>query len=68
MFGLTIGFGATTAILWELAEYIAFIRDSPELETAYTDTLGDLTLGLCGSAVAAILAATATVHWWPKQG
>ena len=32
------------AIAWELAEYVTFIRFSPELSTAY-DTLGDLTLG-----------------------
>ena len=38
---LVIGFGAVTAILWEIAEYYAFIRRSPELDTAYTDTLGD---------------------------
>lgn len=55
--GLAVGFGATTAILWELGEYLAFIRDSPELETAYTDTLGDLTLGLTGSVVAAVVTA-----------
>jgi hypothetical protein len=36
--GLCVGFGAVIAILWELAEYATFIRDSPELETAYTDT------------------------------
>ncbi|MCH7697592.1 MAG: hypothetical protein IH865_01450 [Chloroflexi bacterium] len=46
---LGIGFGATTAILWELMEYVTFIRNSPELATAYTDTLGDLGLGLAGS-------------------
>ena len=58
LLGLTIGFGATTAILWELAEYVTFIRGNPnELATAYTDTLGDLTLGLTGSCVAAIVAA-----------
>ena len=56
--GLVIGFGATSAIVWELAEYVAFIRDSPELETAYEDTLGDLALGTLGSVVAA-----ATVLW-----
>ena len=55
--GLALGFGAVTAVLWELAEYVTFIRNSPELETAYTDTLGDLTLGLTGSALAAALAA-----------
>ena len=53
---LTVGYGGVLAILWELAEYIAFIRFSPELETAYTDTLGDMTLGLAGSVVAAIAA------------
>ncbi len=49
--GLAIGFGATTAIIWELLEYWTFIRDSPELATAYEDTLGDLGLGLSGSVV-----------------
>ncbi len=52
---LGIGFGAATAILWELMEYVTFIRNSPELETAYTDTLGDLGLGLTGSVVASAL-------------
>ena len=52
-----IGFGAVAAILWELAEYFAFIRRSPELETAYTDTLGDMVLGLTGSVVAGIFSA-----------
>jgi hypothetical protein len=54
---LAIGFGAVTAVLWEFAEYFAFIRNSPELETAYTDTLGDLALGLCGSVIAAVATA-----------
>ena len=49
---LVVGFGAATAILWEIAEYFAFIRVSPELDTAYVDTLGDLTLGLAGSVLA----------------
>jgi len=52
---LGAGFGAATAIAWELLEYIAFIRNSPELSTAYTDTLGDLVLGLSGSIVASML-------------
>lgn len=53
--GLALGFGAVTAVLWEHAEYVTFIRNSPELDTAYTDTLGDLALGLSGSAVAAVV-------------
>ena len=52
-----VGFGAVTAILWEFAEYFAFIRRSPELATAYTDTLGDLALGLTGSVLAGLVAA-----------
>jgi hypothetical protein len=53
--GLAIGFGAVTAILWELLEYVTSIYDSAELETAYHDTLGDLALGLSASIVAAAL-------------
>ena len=54
-----VGFGATTAILWEIAEYVAFIRNSTELDTAYIDTLGDLALGLTGSTVAGLVGALA---------
>jgi hypothetical protein len=62
--GLTVGFGAVTAILWEYLEYVTFIRNSPELDTAYTDTLLDLALGLSGSALAGVLTATVL---WPKR-
>ena len=55
--GLVVGFGAVTAILWEIAEYYAFIRASAELATAYTDTLGDLGLGLAGSIFVGLVAA-----------
>ncbi|WP_146207421.1 hypothetical protein [Nocardioides silvaticus] len=47
--------GATAAILWELGEYVAFIRGGTEREFAYTDTLGDLALGTLGSVVAAVV-------------
>jgi hypothetical protein len=62
---LALGFGALTAILWEIAEYFTFIRDSPEEETAYTDTLGDLALGTTGALVAATI--TATVLWTARR-
>src|SRR4051794_35019982 len=62
--GLAVGFGAVTAILWEFAEYYTFIRNSPEVRTAYTDTLGDLALGLSGSVVAAVIAVTVL---WPDR-
>jgi hypothetical protein len=61
VWGLAVGFGAVTAVLWEFGEYYTFIRHSHELRTAYTDTLGDLALGLTGSAIAATL--TTTVLW-----
>lgn len=58
-FALVVGAGAFAAIVWELGEYVAFIRNSDELDTAYEDTLGDMLLGLSGSIVAGL--ATATV-------
>ena len=58
--GLGVAWAATTAILWELAEYVAFVPNSPEAVTAYGDTLGDLALGLIGGSIAAVLTA-----WWP---
>lgn len=60
-FVIVVGVGAIAAILWELGEYVAFIRNSPELDTAYEDTLGDMMLGLGGSVVAAF--ASATLLW-----
>lgn len=57
--GLTLGFGAVTHIVWELLEYVAFIRDNPnEYESAYRDTMGDLTMSLVGSFTGAALVAT----------
>jgi len=50
-----LAFGVTAAMGWELAEYVAFIRTSPERDTAYTDTLGDMTMGSIGSFVAALV-------------
>jgi hypothetical protein len=59
LFSLVVGFGGVTAILWELGEYFAFIRNSPELATAYKDTLGDLALGLSGATLTAAIAVIA---------
>lgn len=63
LFGLVAGFGGVTAILWEVGEYFAFIRNSPELATAYTDTLGDLALGLGGATLAAAAASSLPRTW-----
>jgi hypothetical protein len=55
-----VAWASTTAIMWELAEYVAFVPNSPEAATAYADTLGDLALGLIGGTIAAIVVAYAT--------
>lgn len=52
---VALGFGTTAAVIWEAGEYVAFIRHSPELQTAYTDTLGDLTLGTLGALLAGLV-------------
>ena len=44
-----------------LAEYVTFIRGGPEEDTAYTDTLGDLTLSLSGSVVGALIVSAVAV-------
>ena len=50
---LVAGVGALLAVGWELAEYVTFIRNGTELDTAYTDTLGDEALGCLGAVLAA---------------
>jgi uncharacterized membrane protein YjdF len=57
---LVTGVGAVLAIGWELAEWFTFIRHGTELDTAYTDTLGDEALGTLGGAVAGVLVAVRT--------
>jgi hypothetical protein len=52
---VVVGMGAVLAVGWELAEWYTFIRHGTELDTAYTDTLGDEALGTLGGAVAAVL-------------
>ena len=38
--------GTATAIVWEIAEYVAFIRNSTEFETAYINRLVILPWGI----------------------
>lgn len=59
---LAVGFGAASAIVWELAEYVGLrlLREGG-YSGEYKATLADLTLALCGSVVAAVL--TATLLW-----
>lgn len=53
---VVIGGGALLALLWELGEWYAFIRHGTELDTAYEDTLGDMTLGTSGALLAWVVA------------
>jgi len=52
---LAFGWAATTAVLWEFAEYVTFVPGSPEAATAYADTLLDLALGMAGGGIAALV-------------
>jgi hypothetical protein len=52
---LVTGMGAILAIGWELGEWYTFIRHGTELDTAYEDTLGDLSLGTLGALCAGLL-------------
>ncbi|MCW2760345.1 MAG: hypothetical protein JWR85_546 [Marmoricola sp.] len=49
---LVTGLGGLLAIGWELGEWYTFIRHGTEINTAYEDTLGDLTLGTLGALCA----------------
>ncbi len=58
---LTLGFGTTANVLWEIAEYVVMRLGSSGLNLTYEDTIGDLALSLCGALVGALL--TATLLW-----
>lgn len=51
----SLAFGATSAVVWELAEYFAFIANSSEKRHACTDTLGDLARNVLGAALVGII-------------
>jgi hypothetical protein len=52
---LAFGWAVTSAVLWEFAEFVTFVPNSPEAATAYGDTLLDLALGMVGGAIAALV-------------
>ena len=58
---LTLGFGATTNVLWEICEYLVMRLGSSGLHLTYEDTIGDLALSFCGSLVGALL--TTALLW-----
>ena len=61
---LAFGYAVTSAVLWELAEYVTFVPNSPEASTAYADTLLDLALGMVGGLAAAV--ATSRLPRFPR--
>jgi hypothetical protein len=54
------GLGSILALGWEIGEWYTFIRHGTEIETAYEDTLGDMTLGTLGGTLAAVIVARVT--------
>jgi hypothetical protein len=52
---LAFGYAVTSAVLWEFAEFITFVPNSPEASSAYADTLLDLALGMVGGLVGAVV-------------
>jgi hypothetical protein len=57
---MVAGLGSILALGWELGEWYTFIRHGTEIETAYEDTLGDMTLGTLGGTLAALIVARVT--------
>ncbi len=57
---LVAGIGSMLALGWEIGEWYTFIRHGTEIETAYEDTLGDMTLGTLGGTLAALIVARVT--------
>jgi hypothetical protein len=54
---LAFGYAVTSAVLWEIGEFVTFVPNSPEATTAYADTLGDIALGMVGGLVGALVTA-----------
>ena len=58
IWGLAVGFGASTHILWELAEWVVMkVGGAGGLQLTYEDTIGDLFLSFSGSVAGSTVAA-----------
>ena len=58
LFGVSLGFGATIDVLWELGEYALMKSGSSGLQLTYENTIQDMAVSLLGAAVGALLTAT----------
>jgi hypothetical protein len=61
---VAVSFGLSASLGWELFEYATFLTRSTEWTSAYSDTIGDLTLGWLGAVLAALAVALA----WRRRG
>ena len=52
----------SASLAWELVEYGALLTRSTERAGAYSDMVGDLTLGWIGSVVAAVVVVVAAAR------
>jgi hypothetical protein len=52
---LAFGYAVTSAVLWEFAEFVTFVPNSPEAASAYADTLLDIALGMVGGLGGALV-------------
>ena len=52
---LAFGYAVTSAVLWEFAEFVTFVPNSPEAATAYADTLFDIFNGMIGGLIGAVV-------------
>jgi hypothetical protein len=64
-FGLCLGFGAVTDILWEVGEFAMMRSGASGLQLTYENTIQDLLMSLTGAAVGALAIATVL---WPAAG
>ncbi len=62
---LVAGLGSALALGWELGEWWTFIRHGTEIETAYEDTLGDMTLGTLGALLGGLVVRSTLVRRVP---
>jgi hypothetical protein len=67
---LAVGFGATTHLLWELAEYVVMTLGFYGLDLTYTDTIGDLAVSFLGTLLGAVvtLVAPRRARVGPRSG
>ena len=65
VWGLAVGFGASTHIVWEIVEYGVMALGSSGLSLTYEDTIADLALSFGGSLAGATASVTLL---WPRTG